>query len=127
MTIEQDFPISVLVVEDEVLIRIDVAGTIEDLGFRTYQAGTAEAAIALMQRHDDIQILFTDIDMPGSMDGLQLAAYIHERWPLVAIVVTSGAMSVAADAMPEGAVFLPKPYEMAALSKTLKNMASYLM
>jgi CheY-like chemotaxis protein len=127
MTSEQGLPISVLVVEDEVLIRMDVAGTIEDLGFRTYQAGTADAAIALMEQHDDIRILFTDIDMPGSMDGLKLAAYIRERWPPVAIVITSGAMSVAESAMPKGAVFLPKPYEMAGLTKTLNSMASHFM
>lgn len=126
MTTEQGIPISVLVVEDEVLIRIDVAGTIEDLGFRTYQAGTADAAIALMERHDDIRILFTDIDMPGSMDGLKLASYIRERWPPVAIVITSGAMSVAEDAMPKNAVFVPKPYEIAGLSKTLKTIAGRL-
>lgn len=127
MMIDENSPISVLVVEDEVLIRMDVAGTIEDAGFRTFQAGNADAAIALMERHEQIRILFTDIDMPGSMDGLKLAAYIRDRWPPVAIVITSGAVSVKESALPEGAVFIPKPYEINCLTKTILDVARQLV
>ena len=71
----------VLIVEDEFLIRADAVGFMEDLGFIVYEAGNADEAIGLLKSHEDIRVVFTDIHMPGSMDGLKLAHYIRGRWP----------------------------------------------
>ncbi|WP_281280387.1 response regulator, partial [Pelagibacterium montanilacus] len=77
-------------VEDEALILMDIVGQLKAEGFRTYEATNADAAVALLEAHADIGLIFTDIDMPGSMDGLKLAAAVRDRWPPVKIIVTSG-------------------------------------
>lgn len=82
-------PSSVLVVDDEPMIRMDITGQLIEEGFRVFEAGKADEAIALIGTEPSIHILFTDTDMPGSMDGLRLAAAVHRRWPPVKIVVTS--------------------------------------
>ncbi|MDO5758100.1 MAG: response regulator [Rhodobacterales bacterium] len=110
---------AVLVVEDEILIRMDVVDIIEDAGYKTYEAGTADAAVKLMERHGDIGILFTDVELPGSMDGLRLAAHIRDGWPPVVIIIASGNIGIQKTAMPEGATFLAKPYAASLISKTL--------
>jgi two-component system, response regulator PdtaR len=81
---------AILVVEDEVLVRMSLVATIEDEGFKVYEAAHAEAAIRIMEAHPEIRVLFTDIDMPGSMDGIKLSHYVRNRWPPVRIFVSSG-------------------------------------
>lgn len=76
---------AVLIVEDEPLIRMGAVDLIEEAGFEVYEAGRADAAIALLELHQDIRLIFTDVDMPGSMDGLKLAHYVRGRWPPVKI------------------------------------------
>src|ERR1700744_6286997 len=83
-------PIAVLIVEDDLLIRMVATVVFEDAGFAIYEAASAAAAIRMMESHQDIRVVFTDITMPGSMDGLKLAHYVRERWPPVHIIVTSG-------------------------------------
>lgn len=78
----------VLIVEDEPLLRMHAASLIEDAGFGTLEARSAEEAISLLETRLDIQIVFTDIDLPGEMDGLRLAAAIRDRWPPVELVLT---------------------------------------
>jgi len=117
---------AVLIVEDEPLIRMDAVDMIEDAGFRTYEAASADDAIRLINGHDDIGILFTDIDMPGSMDGLALAAYVRNGWPPVAIMIASGVVEIEASAMPEGAAFIPKPYATSQITKTMQEIAARL-
>lgn len=102
--------IGILVVEDEPLLLMDAMDMIEDAGFTVYGAAHAAQALALLERHDDIRILFTDIDMPGTMDGLKLAHAVRERWPPVSIIVTSGHVRVETGQLPEHGVFLSKPY-----------------
>jgi CheY-like chemotaxis protein len=114
---------AVLVVEDEVLVRMDAADMIRDAGFRTDEASSADEAILLMDQHADIGILFTDIDMPGSMDGLKLAAYVRDRWPPVVIIVVSGAVGIDAATLPEGSMFFPKPYPTSRISQTLRQIS----
>ena len=97
--------IAVLVVEDEALILLDVADQLGAEGFKVYEASNADAAITLLQAHPDIRLLFTDIDMPGSIDGLKLAAAVRNRWPPMKIIVTSGARVVEITDMPDGSVF----------------------
>lgn len=102
--------LKVLVVEDEPLVRIDIADSLVDAGFEVIEAANAADAIAALESHADIRLIFTDIDMPGSMDGLMLAAAVADRWPPVRIIVTSGHRIVEITDMPDGSVFFSKPY-----------------
>jgi CheY-like chemotaxis protein len=108
---------AILVVDDEVIVRIDLVDTIQDAGFSTFEANNADEAIQLMERHPEIQVLFTDIDMPGTMDGLKLSHYIRHRWPPVRIVITSGHVMARPDQMPAEAVFIAKPHQPADLER----------
>lgn len=117
--------ISVLIVEDEALIMLDIADQLEDEGFTVYQAGNADIAIELLTEHPDIQLLFTDVDMPGSMDGLKLAAAVRRRWPPVKIIVTSGHRMVETADMPDGAVFFTKPYRHEAVLASMHELLAH--
>src|SRR3546814_10210597 len=86
--------ITVLVVEDQALLRWHAVDMIENAGFIALEAKDADAAIAILMLSADIQLVFTDIEMPGSMDGIQLAALVRERWPPMLIIVTSGRSAV---------------------------------
>ncbi len=100
----------VLVVEDEALILFTIAQELRDEGFEVFEASSADEAIRLLSAHEDIRLLFTDIDMPGSMDGLKLSAYVRDRWPPVRIIVTSGKQVPEATTLPLGSQFVSKPY-----------------
>jgi two-component system, response regulator PdtaR len=113
---------AVLIVEDEPLIRMGAVYQIEDAGFEVYEAASADAAIALLELHKEIRLIFTDVDMPGSMDGLKLAHYVRGRWPPVKIIVTSGHVKVAEESLPAGALFLPKPYDPAEITHKVREM-----
>src|SRR5580693_5352994 len=105
--------VAVLIVEDEALIRMGAVSLIEDAGFLVYEAGSADEAIRMLDLHAEIRLVFTDINMPGSMDGLKLAHYVRGRWPPVKIIVTSGHVKVAEESLPAGGLFLHKPYDPA--------------
>jgi len=113
----------VLVVEDEPLIRLMAIELIEEGGFEVVAASDAAAAVAILERRLDIRIVFTDIDMPGGMDGIRLAAVIRERWPPLQIVVTSSHLNVHPSQMPARGVFLSKPYEGRELVGLLRSLA----
>lgn len=104
-------PIAILVVEDEAIIRMDVAGQIEAEGYQVFEAANADEAIRLLTTTPSIRLIFTDIDMPGSMDGLKLAMAVRDRWPPVKIIVTSGQRIVEITDIPNGGVFFSKPYK----------------
>jgi two-component system, response regulator PdtaR len=112
----------ILIVEDELLIRMDSAEAIENAGFEVIQAGNADDAIAILEARTEIHVVFTDIQMPGSMDGLKLARFVRDRWPPIKIVATSGLVRVEDDDLPAGSVFLPKPYRGAEVVATLKEL-----
>ena len=114
----------ILIVEDEFLLRLDSAETIESAGFEVIQAANADEAIAILKARSDIHVVFTDIQMPGSMDGLKLARFVRDRWPPIKIVATSGHVTVDEDDLPDGSVFLPKPYHGAEVVATLREMTS---
>jgi two-component system, response regulator PdtaR len=114
--------IAVLVVEDETLILMDIVAQLNAEGFKTYEATNADAAVALLEAHPDIGLIFTDIDMPGSMDGLKLAAAVRDRWPPVKIIVTSGRHVVSEADMPEGMVFFGKPYDHSTIARSMRDM-----
>jgi CheY-like chemotaxis protein len=98
----------VLVVEDEAMVREFVGEDLREAGYQVLLASNADAAVTIMEARQDIGLVFTDVTMPGSMDGLQLATCVKRRWPRVHIVVTSGKRSPTD--IPAGALFVPKPY-----------------
>ncbi|MHC2002998.1 response regulator [Methylobacterium sp. CM6241] len=101
----------VLVVEDEGLIRMMVVDMLEEAGFVVTEAPHADAAWAILERcQADIRVLFTDIDMPGSMDGFVLAERVADAWPHIRLVVTSGGRRLADREVPDSGHFLGKPY-----------------
>jgi CheY-like chemotaxis protein len=112
----------IVIVEDESLLRLDSAETIEHAGFEVIQAANADEAIAILNARLDIHVVFTDIQMPGSMDGLKLAHFVRNRWPPIKIVATSGQVVAGADDLPAGSVFLPKPYRGAEVVATLREL-----
>jgi two-component system, response regulator PdtaR len=110
----------VLVVEDEALIRMNSADMIRDLGFEVIEAVDAEHAVSLLESIPGIGVVFTDIQMPGSMDGLMLAAVVRDRWPPIAVLITSGKLHPLAADMPAGARFMTKPYSPVDLQEQLR-------
>jgi CheY-like chemotaxis protein len=112
----------VLVVEDETLVRVTALAIIEESGFEAIAAGNADEAIRALETRGDIRAVFTDVQMPGPMDGLKLAQVIRDRWPPVALLVTSGKTRVTASDLPNGARFLPKPYFPLQIEMTLREM-----
>ncbi|AUC99845.1 hypothetical protein CWS35_26715 [Bradyrhizobium sp. SK17] len=101
----------VCIVEDEPLLLIAAADFLSDAGFDTLEASNADQAIALLQQRDDIAVVVTDFDMPGSMDGLKLALAIRERWPPVEIIVVSAEIALTPEQLPVRGRFLAKPYD----------------
>jgi CheY-like chemotaxis protein len=112
----------VLIVEDEFLLRMNAAEMVGDAGFNVVEAGNADDAIAILEGRPDIRIVFTDIQMPGSMDGLKLARFVRGRWPPIKIVATSGFVSLGKGDLPEGSRFLPKPYRPEQIVAALREM-----
>src|ERR1700748_638796 len=111
----------VLVVEDEFLLRMDAVDMIETAGFEVVEAADADAAIEILEARNDIAVIFTDIQMPGSMDGLKLARAVRGRWPPIKIIATSG-VHVGETDLPEGGRFLPKPYSSAQIARMLRQL-----
>lgn len=112
----------VLVVEDEFLLRMNAVEIMEDAGFEVVQAGNADEAIVILESRSDICVVFTDIQMPGSMDGLKLAAAVRGRWPPIKIVAVSGRLVLRDGDLPKGAVFLSKPYTSEIVSTTIHGL-----
>jgi CheY-like chemotaxis protein len=108
----------ILVVEDEGLINLMVSEDLRRAGHMDISAYSADQAIAIFESRNDIRLVFTDVDMPGSMNGLRLAAAVRDRWPPVQIVITSGKHPDTA--LPEGMPFVPKPYRIDELLQTLE-------
>jgi CheY-like chemotaxis protein len=113
----------VLIVEDEPLLRINGAEMIADAGYDVVEAGNADQAIAILEARADIHIVFTDIQMPGSMDGLKLARFVRDRWPPIKLVVTSGRVAVAEGDLPSGGLFVGKPYTSPRIAEVLASLA----
>jgi CheY-like chemotaxis protein len=112
----------VLIVEDEFLIRMDAVDMIRGAGFDVVEAADADEAITILESRFDITVVFTDIQMPGSMDGLKLAAAIRGRWPPIKIVATSGMLKIGEGDLPPGSRFLAKPYSAPQIVATLREL-----
>lgn len=115
-------PTSVLVVEDEALLLLVISEDLRDAGYVVFEASNADQAIRQLEAHPDISILFTDVDMPGSMDGLRLSAAVRNRWPPIKIIVTSGKRVPEDRALPDGSVFMPKPYTPSTVTSAIEQL-----
>lgn len=111
--------ISILIVDDEALIRLDLVDTLQRRGFRTYEADSAAEAIEMLEAHPDIRAVFTDVQMPGEMDGLALAHYVRKRWPPTILMVCSGNQNPDKASLPSSCTFIPKPNDINALGRVL--------
>jgi CheY-like chemotaxis protein len=114
---------AVLIVEDEPLVRIGAVNIIEDAGFKVIQAESADEAIRVLECRGDIRVVFTDIHMPGSMNGLKLAHAVRNRWPPIKIILTSGRDLIAEQVLPEGGRFFAKPYNPIEILDALREWA----
>ena len=112
----------ILVVEDEVLIRMDVVDQLGALGYRLIEAANGQEALDALSDGSAINILFTDVHMPGDLDGVMLAREVSQRRPEIGIIVTSGSASLSADSLPEGSRFYPKPYVSATVHTAIQEM-----
>jgi two-component system, response regulator PdtaR len=114
----------VLIVEDDFLLRMDAVDIVKAAGFEPVEAGNADEAIAILESDMNIHVVFTEIQMPGTMDGLKLARFVNDRWPPIKIVATSGRVRLSEDDLPEGGRFLPKPYRPEQIVATLRELTS---
>ena len=113
----------VLVVEDESLLRWHAVDVVEGAGFVALEAADADEALRILAEHPDIKILFTDINMPGSLDGLKLAQVVHVRYPQIKLIVTSGKIAPSSEELPEDGVFIAKPYSADSVARHLVSLA----
>lgn len=114
----------ILVVEDEPLIRLGLVSVIEEAGYIALEAANADAAIRVLEADSSVRLVVTDVDMPGSMDGIKLAHYVNRKWPPIKLIVISGKIGVKPGELPEGARFMGKPYQEAALLDLMKTMTA---
>src|SRR5215207_9651783 len=121
MTSPDPVPI-VLIVEDEMVLRMRAVDIVEDAGFTAIEAVSADEALAILESRSDISLLFSDIQMPGTMDGLKLAHAVHDRWPSIKIVLVSGQVKVSDGDKPADSRFFGKPLEMKQMIAELQGM-----
>lgn len=115
-------PTTVLIVDDEDLVRLVGSDILQDGGYRVLEASNAAEALERLEGAGEVRVLFTDVNMPGTPDGLGLAKLVKERWPSVRILVASGNVQPRPEDLPVDGLFLSKPYraeELLALMRTL--------
>src|SRR5437588_1140201 len=113
---------AVLVVEDEMMLRMRAVDIVEDAGFSPVEAVSADEALSILESRSDISLLFTDIQMPGSMDGLKLAHAVHDRWPAIKIILVSGQVSPSDAERPADSRFFGKPLSVERMISELQAM-----
>jgi CheY-like chemotaxis protein len=116
------FPHVVLVVEDEMLLRMRVVDMVQDAGYISVEAVDADEALAILQSRSDIALLFTDVQMPGSMNGLQLAHAVRERWPPIKIILASGQLKLSSSDIPLDSRFFGKPLQSDEIIAEMREM-----
>ena|SRR2546421_11605725 len=122
MILHHSIPAVVLVVEDELLLRMRAVDMVEDAGFTSVEAVDADEAVAILESRSDISLLFTDIQMPGSMDGLKLAHAVHRRWPSIKIILVSGQLELPDLDIPLDSRFFGKPLEGNVMIAQMRSM-----
>jgi CheY-like chemotaxis protein len=123
MTRKRNAPV-ILVVEDEALVRFAAVGMLEDAGFRMIEAVNGDQALELLAADSDVQLLFTDVSMPGAIDGLALARHVHDRWPHIAIMVASAKRVPQLEQLPAGSRFEQKPYSPDTVVRHARELTS---
>jgi CheY-like chemotaxis protein len=118
-------PAVVLVVEDEMLLRMRAVDMVEDAGYTSVEAVDADEAVAILESRSDVALMFTDIQMPGSMDGLKLAHTVHERWPPIKIILVSGQLKPANIDIPADSRFYGKPLEAKEMIAEMQSMIGH--
>jgi DNA-binding NtrC family response regulator len=116
--------LTVLVVEDETLVRMFASDFLDEAGFKVFEAVNADEAVAVLQARPDIQVVVTDVELPGSMNGFELAKVIRERWPGVGVIVNSGRRRPAPDELPEDIPFITKPYLPETIVALIRRMTT---
>jgi DNA-binding NtrC family response regulator len=119
-------PAVVLVVEDEMLLRMRAVDMVEDAGYLPVEAIDADEALAILQSRSDIALLFTDVQMPGSMTGLQLALAVHASWPRIKIILASGQLKLSKSDMPENSRFFGKPLDSGEMIAEIREMLGHV-
>jgi DNA-binding NtrC family response regulator len=119
-------PAVVLVVEDEMLLRMRAVDMVEDAGYLPVEAIDADEALAILQSRSDIALLFTDVQMPGSMTGLQLALAVHESWPRIKIILASGQLKLSKSEIPENSRFFGKPLDSGEMIAEIREMLGHV-
>ena len=112
----------VLVVEDHPLVRLGVVEVMIEAGFEALATSSAAEAIQMLEARPDIHLVFTDAEMPGTMDGIELVHYVRDRWPPVKLIVVSGKIAIDAAELPIGAKFFPKPYRETTIVDAVARM-----
>jgi len=118
-------PAVVLVVEDEMLLRMRAVDMVEDAGYTSIEAVDADQAVAILEARSDVALMLTDIQMPGSMDGLKLAHAVHRRWPPIKIMLVSGQLKLANTDIPLDSRFFGKPLDAAEMIAQMRNMIGH--
>jgi CheY-like chemotaxis protein len=118
----QQIELVVLVVEDKHIVRMQAVLILENAGYNVVEACNADEAIAILETREDIRVVVTDIEMPGSMDGIKLARAVRDRWPPIELIVMSGRHRVRADELPPRAKFMPKPYTPGGLITAIRTL-----
>jgi two-component system, response regulator PdtaR len=113
---------AILTVEDEFLVSEYLGQILRDKGYSVISTGGADEAIEVPESRNDIRLVITDINMPGTLDGLKLAAAVKNRWPPIKIILTTGKTPPVRDQMPSGSLFLPKPYSPASVIETVERL-----
>lgn len=116
---------TILIVEDEALLRFDLVDFFEHAGWRVFEAEHADAAITILERHTEVRVVLTDVQMPGSMDGVKLAHFIRDRFPPTVLFVVSGNVRIPQYELPTLTSFLPNPFDHHRLLRTLEALIDY--
>ncbi len=122
MESRSDRRFTILVVDDEPFVRMLGANVLEGAGFAVVEAASADEALLVLAERSDVCVVFTDVEMPGSLDGLDLAWRIHESWPEIGVVLTSGRHRMEPRSMPREDVFVPKPYAPSFLLRQIETV-----
>jgi CheY-like chemotaxis protein len=112
----------VLVVEDSSIIRMGAVDLVLSAGYEALEARNADEAIRILESRDDIDLVFTDVQMPGTMDGIKLSHHIRDRWPPVKLILASGAAILEESSLPGGSRFFSKPYDDHAITDAMARL-----
>lgn len=115
-------PPVVLVVEDEAMILAHVACVLSEAGYRVIEAANADEALSALEGGARVHLVFTDVQMPGKVDGLELARLVSTRWPRTSLLISSGRLELESDRLPPGGRFLRKPYDFGVMLRHVREL-----